>query len=69
MSKHLKICNAKKLMDSNSKYLVNGINSGDGAEWKPIALSEFNRETIDAVIRKVEIAYGMDSWKLLMKIT
>ena len=59
LSHHLKVCNAKRLADSQPSYIVKGINLGDVNEQpKHIPLSTLTQDTIDTVIRKVHAAYG-----------
>lgn len=59
MSKHLKICNAKRLSDAQPTFIVKGINTSKGYETpQHVPLSELNELLISAVIEKVNAAYG-----------
>ncbi|XP_076286470.1 tRNA:m(4)X modification enzyme TRM13 homolog isoform X2 [Lasioglossum baleicum] len=58
LSKHLKVCNAKRLIDSQPSFIVKGINV-DGTYETPqhIPLSELNQLVVDAVVEKVKAAH------------
>ncbi|XP_076649306.1 tRNA:m(4)X modification enzyme TRM13 homolog [Halictus rubicundus] len=58
LSKHLKVCNAKRLIDSQPSFIVKGINV-DGTYETPqhVPLSELNQLVVDTVVDKVKAAY------------
>ncbi|XP_078042850.1 tRNA:m(4)X modification enzyme TRM13 homolog isoform X3 [Augochlora pura] len=58
LSKHLKVCNAKRLIDSQPSFIVKGINvDGTCETLKHVPLSELNQLVVDTVIDKVKAAY------------
>ncbi|XP_076622449.1 tRNA:m(4)X modification enzyme TRM13 homolog [Colletes latitarsis] len=58
LSKHLKVCNAKQLLDSQPSFIVKGINLDKTCETSQhVPLHELNQLVIDAVIDKVKDAY------------
>lgn len=59
MAQHLKVCNAKKLIDATPGYIIDGINSGDNLNIVHTTLSELDQQVVDNIIKKVEVAYGM----------
>ena len=59
LSKHLKVCNAKIIQDTQPSYVVKGINLGNSADCiNDLPLSEIDQELIDDVVKKIETAYG-----------
>ncbi|XP_043287308.1 tRNA:m(4)X modification enzyme TRM13 homolog [Venturia canescens] len=60
LAQHLKVCNARRLVDCQPSYIVKGINLGNINEEQPerVPLSQLDQKLIDSVIRKVETAYG-----------
>ena len=59
LPKHLKVCNAKRLIDSQPSFIVKGINVNETHEVpRHVPLSELNQLVIDVVIDKVKAAYG-----------
>ncbi|XP_076169649.1 tRNA:m(4)X modification enzyme TRM13 homolog isoform X2 [Ptiloglossa arizonensis] len=59
LSKHLKVCNAKRLLDSQPSFIVKGINlNGTFEALQHVPLCELNQLVIDTVINKVKVAYG-----------
>lgn len=60
MVKHLKVCNAKQLIDAKPTFIVKGINTGEVQDVpQHIPLSELSELIIDTVIDKVNAAYGL----------
>nr|XP_033330164.1 tRNA:m(4)X modification enzyme TRM13 homolog isoform X1 [Megalopta genalis] len=58
LSKHLKVCNAKRLIDSQPSFIVKGINvDGTYETLKHVPLSELNQLVVDTVIDKVKAAH------------
>lgn len=57
LAQHLKVCNAKKLIDASPGYIVDGINSGDHLNVVHTTLSQLDQQVVDNLIKKVEIAY------------
>ncbi|XP_076760004.1 tRNA:m(4)X modification enzyme TRM13 homolog [Xylocopa sonorina] len=59
LSKHIKVCNAKRLVDAQPSFIVKGINRNTESKIpQHVPLSELNELVINAVIDKVKIAYG-----------
>ncbi|XP_053994210.1 tRNA:m(4)X modification enzyme TRM13 homolog [Hylaeus volcanicus] len=59
LAKHLKVCNAKRILDSQPLFIVKGINVDKTCEApQHVPLRELNQLLIDTVINKAEEAYG-----------
>ncbi|XP_016918188.2 tRNA:m(4)X modification enzyme TRM13 homolog [Apis cerana] len=58
ISKHLKVCNAKRLIDAQPSFIVKGINSNEICETSQrVPLSELNELIINTVIDKIKNVY------------
>ncbi|XP_015121708.1 tRNA:m(4)X modification enzyme TRM13 homolog isoform X2 [Diachasma alloeum] len=58
LEKHLKVCNAKKMIDAKPVYIVDGINRGDVLENpEHVSLSLLEESVVESVIRRVEAAH------------
>nr|XP_031828217.1 tRNA:m(4)X modification enzyme TRM13 homolog [Nomia melanderi]XP_031828218.1 tRNA:m(4)X modification enzyme TRM13 homolog [Nomia melanderi]XP_031828219.1 tRNA:m(4)X modification enzyme TRM13 homolog [Nomia melanderi] len=58
LSKHLKVCNAKRLIDSQPSFIVKGINLDETGETpRHVPISELNQLVIDVVINKIKAAH------------
>ncbi|XP_003706604.1 tRNA:m(4)X modification enzyme TRM13 homolog [Megachile rotundata] len=58
LSKHLKVCNAKRLIDAQPSFIVKGINVDKTCETpQHVPLCELDEELVNAVIDKVITAY------------
>lgn len=59
LAKHIKICNAKKLIDLQPEYIIKGINLDDSHVPRHVPLSEIDQSIIDTVVKKVNYAYDL----------
>ncbi|XP_011315241.1 tRNA:m(4)X modification enzyme TRM13 homolog isoform X2 [Fopius arisanus] len=58
LEKHLKVCNAKKIIDAKPEFIVDGINRGNVQENpERVTLNLLEDDVVEGIIRRVEAAY------------
>ncbi|XP_047369986.1 tRNA:m(4)X modification enzyme TRM13 homolog isoform X2 [Vespa velutina] len=59
LSKHLTICNARKMLDARPTYIVQNVNLDEETEEIPrlLPLSQLDFSVVDAIIKRIDEAY------------